>query len=77
MTLQLYILRQILIALVFSVGGMVVIAVPGLAVSAIQRLGGAFMGPILGFLPLEFVPLVPYILPIGFLLSSTKVPEVP
>ncbi len=69
MTLQLYILRQIVTALVFSVGGMIVIAVPMMAVSAIQRLGGAFVGPILTYLPLVFVDLVPYFLPIGFLLA--------
>lgn len=69
MTVKLYILRQVVLALTFAVGGMLLIAVPGMAVSAIHRLGGAFIGPILGFIPLEFVPLVPYILPIGYLLS--------
>jgi lipopolysaccharide export system permease protein len=68
-TLQLYILRQVVTALVFAVTGMVVIAVPGMAIGAIQRLGGAFIGPILGYLPLEFVGLVPYFIPLGFLLA--------
>jgi lipopolysaccharide export LptBFGC system permease protein LptF len=68
-TLQLYILRQLLVGLVFSVGGMLVIAVPGMAIGAIQRLGGAFIGLILGYLPMEFVGLVPYFIPIGFLLA--------
>lgn len=69
MTLQLYILRQLLTALAFAITGMVMIAIPGLAISAIQRLGGAFIGPMLGFLPLLFVGLVPYLIPLGFLLS--------
>ena len=69
MTLQLYILRQLLTALAFAITGMVMIAIPGLAISAIQRLGGAFIGPMLGFLPLLFIGLVPYLIPLGFLLS--------
>jgi lipopolysaccharide export LptBFGC system permease protein LptF len=68
-TLQLYILRQLLTALAFAITGMVMIAIPGLAISAIQRLGGAFIGPMMGFLPLLFVGLVPYLIPLGFLLS--------
>jgi lipopolysaccharide export system permease protein len=69
LTLLVYILRQVVMALVFAVTGMVVIAVPGMAIGAIQRLGGAFIGPILGYLPLEFVGLVPYFIPLGFLLA--------
>lgn len=69
MTLQLYILRQIVAALVFAVLGMIVIAVPGMAIGAIHRLGGTFIGPLLGYLPLEFVGLVPYFFPLGFLLA--------
>ena len=69
MTLQLYVLRQLLVGIAFAVGGMVFIAVPGIAVNAVHRLGGVSMGTILGYLPLVLVDLVPYLVPIGFLLA--------
>ena len=69
MTLQLYILRQLLLGVVFAVGGMIFVAVPGLVVTAVHKLGGVGMAAVLGYLPLVLVDLVPYMLPIGFLLS--------
>ena len=69
MTLQLYILRQLLVGVLFSVGGMVFIAIPGLVVNAVHKLGGVGMSAVLGYLPLVLVDLVPYMLPIGFLLA--------
>ena len=36
------------------------------------ELGGAFIGPMLGFLPLLFVGLVPYLIPLGFLLGTVS-----
>lgn len=69
MTLQLYILRQLVQGLVYAVAGMIVVAVPGMAIAAIQKVGGAFIGLVLGYLPMEFVDLIPYFIPIGFLLA--------
>ena len=69
MTLQLYVLRQVLIALGFACGGLALVAIPGVAVSAIHKVGGASMGTLLGFLPLVLTELVPYALPIAFLLA--------
>lgn len=69
-TLQLYILRQLLVCLTFSVGGMIFIAIPGLAVSAVQRLGGTGASALLRYLPLAFADLLPYMLPLGFLLAT-------
>lgn len=69
MTLQLYILRQLVQGLVYAVAGMIVVAVPGMAIAAIQKVGGAYVGLVLGYLPMEFVDLVPYFIPIGFLLA--------
>jgi lipopolysaccharide export LptBFGC system permease protein LptF len=69
LTLQLYILRQLLVGIVFSIGGMIFVAVPGLVVNAVHKLGGVGMAATLGYLPLVMVDLVPYMLPIGFLLA--------
>ncbi len=69
LTLQLYILRQLIFGVVFSVGGMIVIAIPGLVVSAVNTLGSVAMGSVFGYLPLVMVDLLPYMLPIGFLLT--------
>lgn len=69
MTLQLYILRQLVLGLVYAVAGMIVVAVPGMAIAAIQKVGGAFIGLVLQYLPMEFVDLIPYFIPVGFLLA--------
>jgi lipopolysaccharide export LptBFGC system permease protein LptF len=68
--LQLYILRQIVVAFVFAVGGMLFIALPGIAVAAVHRLAGVDTAAVLLFVPLLVLGLVPYILPLGFLLAT-------
>jgi len=67
--LELYILRELVVAFAFAVGGMLVLALPGVAVSATHRLAGVDAMSVLFFLPLLLAGLVPYILPIGFLLA--------
>jgi lipopolysaccharide export LptBFGC system permease protein LptF len=67
--LQRYVLRQLLQAFALSVGGMTFIALPGITVSAVHKLGGVGLKPLLDYLPLVLADLVPYILPIGFLLA--------
>lgn len=69
MTLHRYIFRQLLWGTAFATGGMAFVAVPGLVVSAVQKLGGVGMGAALGYLPLVLVDLVPYLVPIAFLLT--------
>jgi lipopolysaccharide export LptBFGC system permease protein LptF len=69
LTLQLYILRQLVFGVAFSVGGMVFIAIPGLVVNAVHTLGSVGMSSVFGYLPLVMVDLLPYMLPIGFLLT--------
>lgn len=69
MTLHLYLLRQLVLGTLFATGGMAFVAVPGLVVNAVQKLGGVGMQAALGYLPLVFVELVPYLMPIGFLLT--------
>jgi lipopolysaccharide export system permease protein len=48
---------------------MFVLALPGVAVSAVHRLAGVELFSILMFLPIVLSGLVPYILPIGYLLA--------
>lgn len=67
--LQVYVLRQLLVAFAFAVGGMLFVALPGIAVAASHRLAGVDTQAILLFIPLLMLGLVPYILPLGFLLA--------
>jgi lipopolysaccharide export LptBFGC system permease protein LptF len=67
--LRSYIMRQLVIALTFSVAGMFFIALPGIAVAAVHKLPDTDMVILLNFLPLLLQNLAPYVLPIGFLLS--------
>ena len=69
MTLHRYVLRLVVISILFSVGGMAFMAIPGLAISAIHKLGGAGIGTLLYYLPLVGAELVPYLFPMGFLLA--------
>lgn len=69
MTLEFYILRQLIVGLVFAAGGMAFVALPGILVTAVNKLAGVGMGAILGFVPLLMLDLVPYLIPIGFLLA--------
>jgi lipopolysaccharide export system permease protein len=67
--LQVYVLRQLCVAFAFAVSGMLFVALPGIAVAASHRLAGVETGAILLFIPLLMLGLVPYILPLGFLLG--------
>ncbi len=68
-TLFLYVLRLLCAAVVISAGGLFLIAIPGIVVSAVHRLGGVNISDLMGFLPIVLTGLVPYLLPIGFLLA--------
>ena len=70
MTLQQYIFKQLLVAFVFAVGGMLFIALPGIAVAAVHRLAGVETAAIAMFVPKLLLSLVPYILPLGYLLAT-------
>jgi len=69
LTLLLYVLRLLSAAVAVSAGGMFFLAIPAIVVNAVHKLGGVNMGALLGFLPLVLVDLVPYLMPIGFLLA--------
>ncbi|MAB81451.1 MAG: hypothetical protein CMJ89_19090 [Planctomycetes bacterium] len=69
MTLQLYVLRQLLLAVSFSALGIMLIVLPSIAVQAIHKLKGASLSMIVEYLPMVAVMLVPYLLPMAFLLG--------
>lgn len=73
MTLHLYILRQLLLALVFAVGALLFIALPGIAVNTVHKLPNVDAGILLQFLPLVLQSLAPYVLPLCFMLSIVAV----
>ena len=69
MTLQLYILRQLAIAIGFSIAGISLVVVPTILISAIHRLGPVGLPAVFAFLPLVLVDLVPFLLPMAYLLG--------
>lgn len=69
MKFHLYILKQLVVAFLLSAGGMVFIAMPGIAVGAVNKLGSVGMVAVLRFLPLVVAGFVPYVLPVALLLA--------
>lgn len=64
-----YILRQLVTGFLFSAAGMVFIAMPGIAVGAVHKLGSAGTLSILKFVPMMVAVFVPYVLPVALLLA--------
>lgn len=52
-----------------AAGGMAFMAIPGIAVNAVHKLDGGSIALVLGYLPLVVTELVPYLVPVGFLLA--------
>ena len=71
--LQLYVFRQLLLALLFTVAGISFLIFPAVTVSAVHKLGGASVQALLLFIPLLAMELAPYLVPMGFLLSVVAV----
>ncbi len=69
MRIQLYVLRQLLLSVLFSVAGLSVIVLPTIAIQAVNKLGAISVGTVAGYLPLVVAELVPYLLPMAFLLA--------
>jgi len=67
--LELYVLRRLLLGLVFACGGMALVAVPCVLVHAVHKVAGIGMAAVLGYVPILLLELAPYLVPIGFLLS--------
>ncbi len=72
MRLQLHVLRELVVAIGFTLGGMLVLALPAVAVSAISKLQGVQISAILLYLPLLLAGLLPYLLPLAFLLGTVS-----
>jgi len=73
MKLVVHILRELTHAFVFAVFGMFVIALPVIAVAAVSKLAGVNTLGVLGYLPLLIGGLVPYVLPLSYLLAVVTV----
>jgi len=69
MKLQIYVLRSLALSFVFALGAIVVLAVPGVAVSAVSRLPGVDTPTLLLFMPLLLSEFLPYVVPVCFLLA--------
>lgn len=69
MTLFRYILTQLLVGFAFALAGLGLVIVPTLTVSAVNKVGGVGLAGILEYMPLVLVELVPYVLPMAFLLA--------
>ena len=69
MTLQIYIVRQLLLAFAFATTGILMIVLPSIAIQAIHKLGAVSLGVVARYLPMVVVELVPYLLPMAFLLG--------
>ncbi len=67
--IQLYVLRQLLLSLVFAISGLAVIVLPTIAIQAVNKLGAISAGTVGRYLPLVVAELVPYLLPMAFLLA--------
>lgn len=69
MTLVTYITRQLSLALAFALGGIGFVVFPAITVSAVHKLPGVPVDVLLGFIPFLGVDLVPFLLPMGYLLA--------
>lgn len=72
MKLQVYVLRQLIVSLAFSVGGMMLVALPGIAVRTAHEIPSAEAHHLAQFLAISLQNLVPYVLPICFLLATVS-----
>jgi lipopolysaccharide export LptBFGC system permease protein LptF len=68
-TLQLYLLRRHLVSIGFALAGLGILVIPAITVPAVAKLGGAGLGAVVEYVPLVLIELVPYLVPIAFLLG--------
>lgn len=69
MLLQLYLLRQLVLSIVFAIAGLGVIVLPTAAMLALNKLGSIEMETVARYLPLVVAEFVPYLGPMAFLLG--------
>ena len=69
LTLLWYVLRQLAVSSALAVGALAFVVLPGIAVSAVHRLGGVSLEAVLKYIPLVGIELAPYLASLGFLLG--------
>ena len=69
MTLTRYVLQQLLVSFAFALAGLGLVILPTLTVNAVHEVGGVGFAAILDYMPLVLIELVPYVLPLAFLLA--------
>ena len=67
--LQIYIFKQLVVSLLFAVGGILFVALPGIAVSTVHRMPLADAQVLLRYVPMVLEGLAPYALPVCFILA--------
>jgi lipopolysaccharide export LptBFGC system permease protein LptF len=67
--LQVYVLRQLLVATALALAGIGFLVFPGITIQAVHKLEGAGLKPLVVFIPMAAMELVPYLVPLGFLLG--------
>ena len=72
MTLFFYLLRQLTLATVFASVSLAFVVFPGVAVSAVHKLGGVSLTAVLQYIPMIGAELAPYLLSLGFLLGTVS-----
>ncbi len=73
MKLHSYIFFELLSGFAFTLGGIVVLALPAITAAAVQQLAGVEILLVLLYVPLIVAGLIPYVLPLAYLLSVVHV----
>ncbi|MDZ4774088.1 MAG: LptF/LptG family permease [Planctomycetota bacterium] len=73
MKLHSYIFFELLTAFVFTLGGILVLALPAITAAAVHKLAGVEILHVLLYIPLIVAGLIPYVLPLAYLLSVVHV----
>jgi lipopolysaccharide export system permease protein len=64
-----YILRELIVAFAFTMGGILVLTLPAITAVAVHKLAGVQISLVLLYIPLIEAGLIPYVLPLAFLLA--------
>jgi lipopolysaccharide export system permease protein len=67
--LHLYILRELIVGLCFTLGGIFALALPAIAAVTVHKLPGVEIDLVLWYVPLVMAGLIPYVVPVAFLLA--------
>ncbi|MBL8859077.1 MAG: LptF/LptG family permease [Planctomycetes bacterium] len=73
MKLYAYIFWELLMGFAFTLGGILVLALPAITASAVHKLAGVEIMLVIMFIPMVVAGLIPYVLPLAFLLAVVHV----